>query len=145
MSDIANTPAGEEQDDQPLFPVYQIERGEGIMFLVAPASDYVEDIDAANAVQEMLNENIYTGPSSLDAETLIESGNYDLLYADGAALVEQEFDEELSTTFCVTSVTVVDSLVLVHAMIGLDPDMDEYEEEDEEAPEASEPQDNDWS
>jgi len=142
-----NIPGLDGQDDEaPLFPVYHLEKGEGIVFLISPGSEYEEDAAQAQAVQDMLNEQIYSGPSSLDSDNVIESGNYDLLYADAAALIDQgDFDEGLSTTFCVTSVTVVDKLILVHAVIGLEPDADDLEYEEDEATPSSEEPDADWS
>jgi hypothetical protein len=42
-------------------------------------------------------------------------------------------------------VTVVDKLILVHAVIGLDPDADDLEYEEEETTPSSEEPDADWS
>jgi len=146
MTELDNQAIDDQETEQPLFPVYHLEKGEGIVFLISAASEYEEDAEQAQAVQDMLNEQIYSGPSSLDSDNVIESGNYDLLYADAATLIDQgDFEEGLSTTFCVTSVTVVDKLILVHAAIGLDPDAEDIEYEEEETTPSSEEPDADWS
>lgn len=108
----------EMMDDMPLFPVAELEYGEGIIFVVAPDDETQETAELCKNVEALLNEKIEEGPSQLTAADLIETGEYDLLYADAASMIEDAFGEEAVEQFGVLNAFVVDQMIIVNCSLG---------------------------
>ena len=119
------------EEDGPLFPVTEMEYGEGIIFTVSPDDESEETLEMCQRIEALLLEKIEQGPSSLTVGDLLETGEYDLIYADATSLLESEFGEDVVAGFGILSAIIVDRMIIVSCSYG-DTDASIYEDEDDD-------------
>ena len=119
------------EEDGPLFPVTEMEYGEGIIFTVSPDDESEETLEMCQRIEALLLEKIDQGPSSLTVGDLLETGEYDLIYADATSLLESEFGEDVVAGFGILSAIIVDRMIIVSCSYG-DTDASIYEDEDDD-------------
>ena len=119
------------EEDGPLFPVTEMEYGEGIIFTVSPDDESEETLEMCQRIESLLLEKIDQGPSSLTVGDLLETGEYDLIYADATSLLESEFGEDVVAGFGILSAIIVDRMIIVSCSYG-DTDASIYEDEDDD-------------
>ena len=119
------------EEDGPLFPVTEMEYGEGIIFTVSPDDESEETLEMCERIEALLLEKIDQGPSSLTVGDLLETGEYDLIYADATSLLESEFGEDVVAGFGILSAIIVDRMIIVSCSYG-DTDASIYEDEDDD-------------
>lgn len=117
------------EEDGPLFPVTEMEYGEGIIFTVSPDDESEETLEMCQRIEALLLEKIDQGPSSLTVGDLLETGEYDLIYADATSLLESEFGEDVVAGFGILGAIIVDRMIIVSCSYG---DTDAYLFEDED-------------
>jgi len=118
------------EEDGPLFPVTEMEYGEGIIFTVSPDDESEETLEMCQRIEALLLEKIDQGPSSLTVGDLLETGEYDLIYADATSLLESEFGEDVVSGFGILSAIIVDRMIIVSCSYG-DTDASLLEDEDD--------------
>ena len=119
------------EEDGPMFPVTEMEYGEGIIFTVSPDDESEETLEMCQRIEALLLEKIDQGPSSLTVGDLLETGEYDLIYADATSLLESEFGEDVVAGFGILSAIIVDRMIIVSCSYG-DTDASIYEDEDDD-------------
>ena len=142
MSDIQDLAL--ESDEDPLFPVVELTFEPGQIAFVVTVEGDEQDAETAEALQTLLNDSIYNGPSKLTAQDVIDSGSYDIIYADTVSILQDSGYEDLIDDFYIMNCVVVNDMIIVNAGISsLDLDDEDLEEiieggDDESADESGE-------
>lgn len=142
MSDIQDLAL--ESDEDSLFPVVELTFEPGQIAFVVTVEGDEQDAETAEALQTLLNDSIYNGPSKLTAQDVIDSGSYDIIYADTVSILQDAGYEDLIDDFYIMNCVVVNDMIIVNAGISsLDLDDEDLEEiiegdDDESADESGE-------
>ena len=142
MSDIQDLAL--ESDEDSLFPVVELTFEPGQIAFVVTVEGDEQDAETAEALQTLLNDSIYDGPSKLTAQDVIDSGSYDIIYADTVSILQDSGYEDVIDDFYIMNCVVVNDMIIVNAGISsLDLDADDLEEiiegdDDESADESGE-------
>ena len=142
MSDIQDLAL--ESDEDSLFPVVELTFEPGQIAFVVTVEGDEQDAETAEALQTLLNDSIYDGPSKLTAQDVIDSGSYDIIYADTVSILQDTGYEDVIDDFYIMNCVVVNDMIIVNAGISsLDLDADDLEEiiegdDDESADESGE-------